>query len=296
MAKHNKFNINGIDAFDNVIMDMTKAEKKTLTVTGKNKPENKHFAIVNTRSNEVAQIVSDQYKILNHKDFFSMVSDTVRSTGSENMKGYVLESNDGDSYTVRFIFDDIEVTEPGKGQNIKVGMEFSNSYDSAYAARGRAFFLRISCYNQMILQNIIPECMFSRSHSARSEIALLEAVTIKAENFAKQLVQSGVKFQNVMEDAIGDNLVFEKPVQVEDLFKQVFTERHAQKISDIARRAATRSTEGYNLTRWDLYNAVTDYVSHQPITPNVFEQILVKAENKILNNKALEVPAIPVRA
>jgi hypothetical protein len=292
MARYTKFNINSLNSFDDFISDMAKAELKPITVAGKIEPEINHVAVVNTKTNEVAQIASPNYKILPHADFFSMTSDLIRQAGSDDVKGYILETNGGDSYTARLIFNDIEIEEPNKGANIKVGMEFSNSYDSVYSARGRAFYLRMSCTNQMIMQNIIPECMFSRSHNAINEMALLEAVTIRAERFMSNLVSSGAKFKNVMENAIETELYYEHPIQVQNLFEDIFGgERHAKKMIDGINHVATKEPNNkYSLTKWDLYNMVTDYASHKEVTPNVFESILQKAESKILLNKNLAMP------
>jgi hypothetical protein len=299
MATHDKFNINGIDSFNDYIMDnMAKAETRQITVSGKSEPETEHIAIVNRKTNNVAQIASNQYKILQNADFFTKVSDLVMNTGCTDIQGYILETNGGDAYQARVIFNDMEIAEPGKGNNIKVGMEFSNSLDGSMSVGGRAFYLRMSCTNQMILPNLVDGCFFSRAHNARTEQKLLEAVEIKAENFMKQLLVSGAKFKNRMEDAISDTLTFEKPIQIQTLFEEIFeSERHAEKMTRYIRKQPGEYKNGiYSLTRWDLYNAVTDYASHDKVTPNVFDNILVKAEAKILNNKKLEIPAIPVRA
>jgi hypothetical protein len=313
--KYKEYKINGIGCFEDIVMEkMPDAEKKPIHVKDTSAVNefgeyqevtqkegfwnSKNVAIVNTNTKEVAQIASDSYRILQHKDFFLNVADNLRKNGITDIKGYVRECDGGNSYTARMIFNTVEIEEPSMGTNIKVGGEFSNSYNSSYAAKGAAFYLRLSCTNQMRLQNIIPECVFSRSHMAVDEMALYEAVTIKAEDFMRSLIVSGVKFREVMENSIDTDITYDNPLKLDYALKEIFgTQKHSENISELAHNVARKVGNEYSISQWDLYNVVTDYASHTPLAPNIFDQILIKGEANILN-KPVNIPEkipIPIR-
>jgi hypothetical protein len=300
VKRYQKFNINDIDAFADFIPSMASAEKQPIHVkstvdinpfaeynelVGNDEFWNsKNVAVVNTRTRDVANVVSPNYRILQHQDYFSVVLEMLNQMGLTDVRGYILESDGGNSYATRLIVDSLEIDEPRMGRNLKVGFEFLNSYDATYAARGAAFFLRISCTNQMLLKNRIPECVFSRSHVAVDENALLEAVTEKTIEFTGQLVKSGAKFERVIADAIDAGYVFADREHLQAAMEIEFgTKKHAEGITDRAMQHADKKNGKLSLTAWDLYNSVTEHTSHSAMTPTVFENLLYKAERSFLS-------------
>lgn len=257
-------------------------------------------AVVNTTTGKAVQGTGPLYQVLQHKDFFCAVVDLLRQKGFENIDGYAIEANDGNRWHVRVIFPGVEIYEPKMGKNIKVGGEFSNSYDSFYAARGRAYYMRVSCYNQMILSNTIPKCAFTRNHIADSPNDLLEIVTDKAELFVRNLVKSGADFTKIMEKAMKTNLEFEKYSQLEEMMKDVFkVQSHAEQIAELAwQNFAARDMPGaaYQINLWDLFNSSTYYGSHnEDLTAQVQDTILYRAEQRILKGR-VEVPPVGATA
>lgn len=256
-------------------------------------------AVVNTTTNRAVQGTGGLYQVLQHKDFFCAVCDLLRQKGFEQVEGYAIEANGGNRWHVRVTFPGVTIYEPGLGKNINVGGEFSNSYDSFYAARGRAYYMRHSCYNQMILSNAIPKCTFTRNHIADTPSDLLEIVTDKAELFVRNLVKSGADFKRIMGKAIKTELEFEKYVQLENMLKDVFkVQAHAESIAELAwQNFAARDMPGaaYQITLWDIYNSATYYSSHENLTPQVQDAILYRAEQKILKGK-VEVPPVEITA
>lgn len=272
-------------------------------VNGKRVPEfpkgywsNSLSAVVNTTTGREVQGTGQLYQVLQHKDFFCMVVDMLRQKGFDEVEGYAIESNNGNRWHVRVLFPDVEIEEPGyPGHNIRVGGEFSNSYDSFYAARGRAYLMRISCFNQMILSNAIPKCTFTRNHIADDEMQLLEIVNDKALVFVNNLMKSGIDFKKIMKKAMATELEFEKRSQLEEMMLDVFkVKMHAEKVADYAWDYAYREKPGlpYQISLWDLYNAGTFYASHEDdLTAAVQDTILYRAEQRLLKGK-VEVPPL----
>lgn len=251
-------------------------------------------AVVNTRTGLPAQVSGPLYQVLPHKDFVCAIVDLMRQRGFNGARGYVVESNDGNRLVIRVVFDDIWIEEPGLGKNIQVGGEFSNSYDSCYAARGRAYYMRINCENQMVLSNLIPECAFTRNHVAHSQFELLDIVTKQTETFVTNLVKNRVKFKKTMSVAMSDDVEFKNAQALIEFMENVFkVPSHAEAIAEQAMKSADRiaSKKVYSIDRWELYQAATFYASHAELTPNVQDQILFRAENRLLNPKRpIEIP------
>lgn len=255
-------------------------------------------AVVNTTTGKAVQGTGQLYQVLQHKDFFCMVVDMLRQKGFERVEGYAIESNNGNRWNVRVVFPDVTIEEPGiPGRNIKVGGEFSNSYDSFFAARGRAYMMRISCFNQMIFSNILPKCFFTRNHVADSTADLLEIVNDKAELFVNNLVKSGADFTKIMNKAMHTELEFEKKSQLDEMMLDVFKVKgHAEVVSDLAWDCAYREKPDmpYQISLWDMYQASTFHASHEDdMTAAVQDTILYRAEQRLLKGK-VEVPPLQI--
>jgi hypothetical protein len=246
----------------------------------------KHVAVVNQSTNQVARIAGSGYRILQHKHFFGKVLDMLNSTGITNISGYVNRINGGNSVAARIIFNDILIEEPSMGKNIKVGAEFLNSYDKEYAARGSAYNLRLSCTNQMILRNLIKEWVFSRAHVAQSEEQLLDIVSDKQEQFLKTLLSSETKFKNAMNEAIYTNVEYTHPKQVEVFMQKLLqTKKHGENIAEHVHKKAIQEGNHYNVSKWDIYNVMTDYTTHETEGLRNFEWFQFRAEKDVLMNE-----------
>jgi hypothetical protein len=246
----------------------------------------KHVAIVNQSTNQVARIAGSGYRILQHKHFFGKVLDMLNTIGITNISGYVNRINGGNSVAARIIFNDMIIEEPSMGRNIKIGCEFLNSYDKEYAARGSAYNLRLSCTNQMILRNLIKEWVFSRAHVAQNEEQLLDIVSDKQEQFLKLLLSSETKFKSAMNEAIYTNVTYEHPKQIEVFMQKLLqTKKHGENIAEMVHRKAIQEGNHYNVSKWDIYNGMTDYTTHETEGLRNFEWFQFRAEKDVLMNE-----------
>jgi hypothetical protein len=264
---------------------MADAEAKDITVDGKVVDEFK--AIANKNTGEIAQIATDKYQILQHRDFFSLMESEMSALGLNDFYGYILEKDGGNSYVARLILRNNFIEEPELGQNVAIGVEFRNSINKFMAASGHAHFLRLSCTNGMTVRSMLPEIDFSRNHNARNMKEMFEAVSNKSRGFISGILNSDKQFFEIICNAREDQIKYTDLVQMYSSIEEIIgTKKHSENIGDILRRDVLkqRDQNGQIFTdRWQLYNAVTYYTSHGNITPDIFDQILVKAENKILN-------------
>lgn len=300
MQRHfENFEFEGLGQLEEIIATMPEAESRPIHVkgTGEINPfaeyhelmdkeefwQTKNVAIVNTRTQNVAQIASSNYRILQHQPFFNMAVEMLRSAQVTDVRGTVTELYGGDAYIVKIICDSLEIEEPGKGRNIKIGVELRNSHNSDFAATGKAFFLRISCTNQMVAGKVIPECVFAKAHLAVDEAALLDQVTDRCGAFINKMEESGAKFQKTMIESMGDLVIYEDPSQLQEALTQIFKrKKYVDPIFDMAHAEAVRTRGMYNLQRWNLYGAATDYISHNDLSPYVYDTLMYQAETKLL--------------
>jgi len=305
-SKYQKFVISDMYDLQNQVMEMTDAKEckvfvpDTKTIDefaefrefsqNEKNYESEFKAIVNSKTNKVAQIATSSYEILQHRDFFSLLASSLEEIGVRDIYGFLLERNQGDAYTLRVNFKDHSITEPKVGDNIALGIEFENSFNKFYAANGAAWLLRLSCTNGMTMDNSISGANFYRNHNAKSQEALLSSVTNMVTGFVKKILDSGDTITHIIEKAMQDEIIFKDPRQLYDSLESMFgTKKHAEAIGDIARKDAIKAGDNLILDRWSLYNAVTYHTSHDAMTPDTFSQILQKAERKILNTN-YEIP------
>jgi len=293
-----------------LIMDLPNHVEKGVTVEGNDKPENGYKAIVNPRTGNTSQIVTDSYARVPNTDFFSYWAQGIEEIGVTNIAGYALIKDEGDVVKIRSTFPDYSIPDiqinnerrflpPGHGHEvgdiIYMGAEIVNSSNRNNTASASANFYRLVCRNGMICAEVIPGCELARNHNAVSSEVLMSDIYPRMDKYNKGILDSGVKFEKIMYDAANSEVIFDNQIQLYSSMQEIFkTAKHAEAIGDIAKNYA-RHVSGdprLYLNKWDLYNAATFHTSHNEITPDVASQILVKAETKILSPKA-EIP-LPV--
>lgn len=297
----NAHKFENLDGLEGLVPSMAKAEGRKIHVDGVTKKCNGglwypgYKAVVNTTTGVPAQLTTDSYKILQHRDFFAGVVDLLRQNDLE-CSGQAIEIDDGNRWIVRCVFDDVFVEEPGYGRNIQVGGEFINSYNGKNSATGRAYMMRLSCFNQMILKNVIPECTFARNHIARDEISLLEAVTIGLEDFVATLLDSTDRIEDTIKAAQRRTVTFNTKehdivATLTDLLK---VPAHASVVAEqVIEEFHDPATGDVTASYWDVYNAVTNHISRNDLSPNVEHQLHMRAERGLLNAHA-ELKPIPI--
>jgi hypothetical protein len=193
--------------------------------------------------------------------------------------------DDGNRWKVRLVFDDIEgVRENGMGQNVKIGAEFQNSYNSSSSASGNGYFLRISCTNQMTLKNLIHEISFSRIHFGSSPKDLLDDALVGAENFINGVDSFSNPLAHIIEGAQESKISFASDQEAIDTFVKLFGTKVAG--TAIAEAIHPAIACGAEVSRWEIYNAATDYASHAPkVSIDIADNILGIAERRVLNIK-----------
>lgn len=242
----------------------------------------KFQGVWNTATDELANIVSPHYAILQHTNFFGKVIEGLELADVGAVTGEFIRLPGGNQYRMGISFHDIEIREPTKyGGAINPGALFSNSYDKSSSARGYGYFYRNVCANGMILQHLIPGADFARNHVAVNELALLDRMAHQVWEFVYAIASSEEMVANAISLSAERELDFESRENILPTLQEMTgAVKHADGIFEILDIKDTTTTY------WDLYNAFTDYASHSGVSINVQDRLQNTAERQILSPKA----------
>lgn len=310
--------VTSLQDLEDLVMDLPRAVAQPIYVLGRSLEDSKTItqaaigefsvpdlrldtdrkAVVNMHLNKTAQVASAKYQIVDHADVIAALCDLLRRREMTDVQGYVIISHGGNKIKVRLIIKHKTFDEPGLPNNIMFGAEVGNSYDSSMAVVMRCFFMRVSCFNQFVVRNIIPETTFSRPHTASDRIMMLDYVTRDLEYAFEKLDDAGLTFKGYMEQAIRDEIIIQSPEQLDVLMKDIFkVDQHAEGIAALAKKAARVhpiDPKLHILTKWELLNAATAYASHtESLSPQVQDSIFYRAETKIFKPREIELPPVP---
>jgi hypothetical protein len=302
-----KTQINNIYELQDAVMDMPDAIERPVHVAGRKVDEkalNEEFtynelkdqkgfyepeykALVNSKTGEITNIVTDNYQVIQHRPFFGGLISDLESLDLVKLRGAIICKDGGNAYIIRLDFPNEIIKEPKVGDNVTAGVEFYNSIDRSTAATGNAFFMRLSCTNGMMMKHLIPDCDFYKSHKGKSQKSVLEQLSTRTNNFMKTIINSKELMTGIIGKAMDSEIIFENPVQLNSSMEEMFTtKKHSEEIAYRVRKTADKRADGKIQTdRWKIYNSITEYTSHTAMSPEVFNQILVKAESKVLDTR-----------
>lgn len=233
---------------------------------GKMVQAKEHSAIFNLDRKHVAGIMSDRYTILQHQDAFNAVVDSLKTINTK-IHGKITAYN-GDLVYLYGSFTDVLIKDDTK-QGMELGFRIANSYNMWSSFSGSAYTFRLVCSNGAMLKKLIPEAKFTNKHFGK----VMNYQDIVSE-FIKKLVSSVPILEKKVSEAIADTVEWKL---VEKLLpKMILMKKHKEAIEKIL--IQERKKKGEKLSRWDIYNTFTAYVSHG-------EKISVYLEN-FLNRKA----------
>lgn len=233
---------------------------------GKEMMLDKWDGVMNINTKEVCAIASDNYEILQHGDCINDLASGIIKSGHD-VAGALL--NYRDSFVVRYILQDVDPIDDG-AKGIHIGCEVRNSYNKSSSFRGRGFLVRQVCSNGMVMKTLLGDVDFSVYHTARAQQRKTEAIS----NYIESTISSIQKNLGVViERAKDSELIFDSVENLQGSLADFFgVAIHAQNIVD-------NNWDGrLNTTRWDLYNAATEYISHTEMSPAVQERLIVKSE------------------
>ena len=280
-------NMVSLNEIDENAMNLSRAQRvriaEIIEKEGKNSARiiDNRWGIKNLKTGEIVDFCSDKYSILQHVDAVGMVTASLRSFGIEargNLRNY------GNAIAVEILFDNVAIRKNGEimqsnmivpdgAKGIQLGIRFVNSFNKSTGFRGYGFGWRLACSNGMYLTSILPEIAFGVKHTG--DVVGRVADQMKRA-ILKLIDEKGAVITHVQK-AQDDKIVFENQKQlVATLAGYVGSEKQATNIIE-----TTGGRLDLNPSRWELYNAVTDYATHTQMSYPMQDRISRGAE-KIL--------------
>lgn len=198
------------------------------------------------------------HKLIQHKEAVDVFIDTSLSMNL-SFKGKVIDS--GNKVAVQFIANTGFLT--STNEEVKQGIVLFNEY-------GKGLFLgwqgvNLSCTNQM------------NANFTRSAIRIPDTIMLgsKLKEAITDIMDSNDQIKQYVEKAIADSMEWDYATQIIGLM--IYEKKHRESIIKIL-----EENKKDKISRWDLYNAITNYATHgENITSNV-EDYLQNSAQRVL--------------
>lgn len=238
-----------------------------------------HQAVWNMSKDCLGCIASQEYKIIQHNAVVGSLFQALQNLNI-NFKHEARQGNNTLFLDVEFPDTKINVM---KGEEFIAGLRIINSYNKTTGLMILPRLDRCVCSNGMIVSS------FLKGYNIRHTQKIAEDFQEIIEKALNEMINSSPKLKAVIENCMEDSVEFVLAEKV--LYNLLRTEKHSKAIAErlqLEKKAV--------VTRWDIYNAITDYVSHgSQLKPTVEQAIQMKAQKLLSTNTALlqelEVPS-----
>lgn len=272
------------------LMGLDRAVSKAVHVEGKKYDD--YQCVYNADQKEPAMITSDKYTIVQHKEVFDSFIAGCKDLG---LQGFGTIWNGGNRVAVEISFKGKNIKDPTAGhiagddkaapKTIALGVRLTNSYDKSLSIHGQLFGYRSACSNGMLLGKFMKEISIEQRHIGQIDI------TEKMETFLKAIINSERDLNELVSETIKDTLEWDIAFKV---LKKIFENRHSKHIEEILKKVGVAVVSVKDLktgkesfeyvfndkehakkvSRWDLYNAVTNYLTHgEKLSPFMREKL-----------------------
>jgi len=232
-----------------------------------------HKAVVNEQKNdEVFSFVSNGYKVVQHQEVTESIIEALTLLNIRADAKVVLNSN---RLIIDFDFVDNKIELKEVGEEFKSGIRLINSYDKTAGVFICPRIMRLACSNGMILTRFIKG--FYAIHTSD----ICKDLSLKVKSLLVELADKQDDFKILVEEAIKDSIEWQYCEKL--LIKLMGREKHRKEI--LSRIKALNKEV---VTRWEIYNVVTAYATHDNfISVSVGEWLHTRAE-KILMTPLIE--------
>lgn len=242
---------------------------------GDDKQETSDYkGVYNNELGKLAQVVSKHYQIIQHQDAVRAIGEVLSEAGIQTT-GFV--RNFGNQIQGNLVFDNKgeAVKDPESG--IKLGIRFLNSYNKSTSFRLELYGYRMICQNGMALGQAMKQVREVTFHMGEEKT--LPKLKEIVQRFVKNMADNVSSLQQYIDECLVDTAEWKN---IGKLLEKLFQHRkHRDKIGEllgisfieVEDKKTKKKTYNYvlekegkaKITRWDLYNAITDYASHNDL-------------------------------
>jgi hypothetical protein len=248
--------------------------------------------VYNLSQNKLAQIASKKYQIIQHCDVAHAVYDELESMNL-NVSGRM--DNLGNKLRMDLVFKTDSAPVKDDASGIQIGFRVLNSYDKTASFRLEMFGFRMICQNGMSLGSVMNGIKEITYHIGKEKnIQIIREVT---HQFINNVISSSSVLQEYVNNSIKDSIAYQDVLTVMNRYLKISKHRNeiaellGFSVIEIYDKVTKKHTFQYmpdritekNLSRWELYNAITSYASHNDLNYQV-ETNLQEAAQKVLKN------------
>ena len=225
---------------------------------------NRHMLVYNVDKKTMACIARRNYTVIQHKKAIETVVDAIAAL---NIKAEAELNTSKHGIQVDIDFPEVGFELEEIGEKFISGLRLENDYSQQAGLIISPRVTRLACSNGMIITEIIGSKRIKWTEQLSVELKGI------IDKLIKDIVNENEKLAGIVSDCIGDNV---EQTTAKLLIRFMFRKnKHTNEI--VARLPQDKE----RITRWDLYNAVTSYASHNKrLKPEV---------NAWLHNKANEI-------
>jgi hypothetical protein len=265
-------------------------------VVGVEHTTNDWKGIFNITQGYLTKPVGEIYNLVTHKEFLDTFSETLERL---NIKFEMNIRSMGNTVITDVEFIEKKLEFKTLNEEFITGIRIINSYDRAYAVTISPRLKRLACLNGMVLQR--DESCFNVKHSANLVKEIEKLVETKITDIINKYKDFQVLVEQNIKDSIEWNMVgniieklFKQPKHIEEILKNLgITRLETENVLDKKKPIITytRLLNNNKVTRWELYNAITKYLTHgELLSPYIENAMQIKAE-KVLLTPLLEIKA-----
>jgi len=227
----------------------------------------KFKAIMSKRYGQVLSIVSQRYSIVQSQDVLNSVISALSKLGIHEVSGSLIEQK-GRTYA-RILLPQY-ITEGDNDRAIQVGFLLVNSYDATKSLTLKAYAGRLVCTNGMILGETLGGSMI-RKHVGNINYEVEEAV----KSLIAQIVERSPYLTTLIQKAIESTYEDFEAMELE-LKELGFAKNLSEKILSRIEYSSSKHS------KWDLYNAITNFYSRKKISESGRIKNLERAEQLLV--------------
>ena len=223
--------------------DTIALRKISCTSDGLDVPQ--RMAVVNTISNRVIGIVSPRYKVIHNTDLLKVITPTLEDLKVDGSNPQIRTTKGGAVTFFKFLGDKV-TGEIQKGDVVRFGIEFFNSYDGSMPVGFHIIAERLVCTNGLVVPKSITEIHIRH-------IGDVNIGTIK--NRVKEYFPKTIAAINLWKKWSETR---PQEYQLDSFLRKVTGERLRL---DFMNRYKNLPKDKQNL--WEFYNLITYHISHQ---------------------------------
>jgi len=255
-------------------MSFDRAEIKKVYLEGRQTAEDGHVAIYNVDKGKLASFVSTNYQLIQHRD---MTEELIEALTGLNLpcEAKVLRINN--KLVIDIDFPTKTIKPNIVGEEFTTGVRIINSYDKSTGIMILPKLTRLACSNGMVVHRFIA------GHQVSHVSKLAQDFRTGIDVALKNMINSDQKLKAIINGCMEDSV--ENELMAKIIAKMC--ENTKKHITEIESRLKGN-------TRWDLYNAFTNYATHgAQIKPSVEEWLQNQAQ-KVLVKPLVELQPIEV--